>query len=299
MASRSRQWLDFLLLFLLLQAARPLPRSWALALGRSLGDFVWRVVRFRRSIVLDNIRHAFAAERDEDGVRAIARSFYRNLGMTLMEFLKLPTMKPGEIEALVDIEGVEHLHGLMAGGGAILVSGHFGNWEYVGARAAALGNPISFIVKTQHNPRVDRIQNDIRARAGVGIIRTGASIKDMIRALKRGEFIGMLADQDAGKDGVFVEFLGRRASVLKGAGYLSWRLNVPLVTAYGYRQPDGRHLLVVDPPVYPDRNLEEDVAVHRLTEHHVRRLEAAVRRAPDHYYWVHRRWKTRPPEETT
>jgi len=286
------------MLYLMMQVARPLPRQWALAWGRALGDFVWKVVGFRRDIVLDNIRHAFGHEMDEAGVRNIARSFYRNLGMTLMEFLKLPHMKTGEIDDLVEIEGLEYLDELKTGGGAIFVSGHFGNWEYTGARAAALGIPVSFMVKTQHNPHVDRIQNDIRARAGVGIIRTGASVKEMIRALRRGEFIGMLADQDAGKDGVFVDFLGRPASVLKGAGYLSWRLKVPLITAYTFRQQDGHHLLVVDPPVYPDRNLGEEDAVRRLTEHHVQRLEAAVRRAPDHFYWVHRRWKTSPPKET-
>jgi KDO2-lipid IV(A) lauroyltransferase len=292
--------LDFFLLWLLFQAARPLPRPWALAVGRGLGDFVWSVVRFRRAIVLDNIRHAFGEERGEAGVRAIARAFYRNLGMTLLEFLKLPHLKPGEIDSLVDVEGVEHLRAVeRAGGGAIFVSGHFGNWEYMGARSATLGIPVSFIVKTQHNAQVDRMQNRIRTGAGIGIIRTGASIKDMIRSLKQGGLIAMLADQDAGKDGVFVEFLGRQASVLKGAGYLSWRLNVPLVTCFIFRQPDGRHLAVVDPPVQPDRNLGQDEAVRRLTEHHVRCLEAAVRRAPDHYYWVHRRWKTRPPEETT
>jgi KDO2-lipid IV(A) lauroyltransferase len=295
-ASRPRQWFDFALLYLVFQAARPLPRSWLLAVGRGLGTLVWRVIRFRREVVLDNLRHAFGTERDEAALHTLAHAFYRNLGMTFMEFLILPRLDRERVADLVEIEGREHLEAVLAGGrGGLLVSGHFGNWEYLGARIAALDVPVNFIVKTQHNPRVDRVQNDIRRRAGVGVIRAGAPIKEMFRALRRQEFIAMLADQDAGPDGVFTEFLGRPAAVFRGAAYLAWKLDIPLVTGFIFRRPGGGHLAVIDPPVEADRSLPEDEAVQRLTEHHVRRLEAAVRRAPDHYYWVHRRWKTRPP----
>ena len=299
MASRPRQWLDYGLLVLLFQLARPLPRGWALAWGRGLGRFFGGVVRFRRGVVLDNLRHAFGGERDEADLQDLANSFYRNLGMTLMEFLRLPHLQPGEIEELVDVVGSEHLESVLAGGrGGLLVSGHFGNWEYMGARIAALGVPVNFIAKTQHNLQVDRMQNEIRRGAGLGVIRMGADIKEMIRALRRREFIGMVADQDAGTEGVFTEFLGRQASVFRGAAYLAWKLNVPMVTGFIFRQPDGRHRVEVNPPLAPDRELPEEEAVSLLTEYHVRALEAAVRRAPDHYYWVHRRWKTRPPGET-
>ena len=300
MTSPARQRLDFALLYALYVLARPLPRRWLLALGGALGTFVWRVVGFRRAVVLDNLRHAFGHERGEPQLRALAAAFYRNLGMTLMEFLALPRLSAADIVGLVDIEGAEYLESIRRlGRGGLLVSGHFGNWELLGARIAAEGQPVNFIVKTQHNERVDRMQNRIRRRIGIGTIRAGASIREMIRALRRQEWIGLLADQDAGADGVFCEFLGRQASVFRGAAYLAWKLDCPLLTGFIYRGADGRHLVRIDPPVEPDRSLTEEEAVRRLTEVHVRRLEAAVRRAPEQYFWVHRRWKTRPQGETT
>jgi KDO2-lipid IV(A) lauroyltransferase len=299
MTSRPRQLFDYGLLYFLFLVARPLPRGFLLATGRGLGTFVWRVVRFRRSIVLDNLRHAFGEEMNERELKTLAQSFYRNLGMTLMEFLSFPRLKKEDFLNLVEIRGMEHFtRTVTEGGGALLVSGHFGNWEMMGARVAAEGQPVSFIVKEQTNAGVDRIQNDIRHRAGIGTIRSGGtSIREMIRALRRKELIGLVGDQDAGPEGYFTEFLGRPASVFRGTAYFAWKLKVPIVTGFIFRQPDGRHVVEVDPPFAAEPDWDEETAVARLTEIHVARLEAAIRKAPDQYYWLHRRWKTRPPRE--
>lgn len=299
MTSRPRQLLDYSLLYLLFLLARPLPRSFLLALGRGLGTFVWKVVRFRREVVLDNLRHAFGEEMDEREINDLAFSFYRNLGMTLMEFLSLPGLKKDDFLELVEIEGQEYFQDIVSGGsGALLVSGHFGNWEMMGARVAAEGQKVSFIVKEQTNARVDRIQNDIRHRSGIGTIRSGgASIREMIKALRNQELIGLVGDQDAGPEGYFTEFLGRQASVFRGTAYFAWKLKVPIITGFIFRQPDGRHKLMVDPPFAAEPDWDEETAVARLTEIHVQRLEAAIRKAPEQYFWLHRRWKTRPPGE--
>lgn len=298
MTSRVRQKLDFAILYSLFLLAGPLPRRLLLAVGRGLGDFVWAVVRFRRQIVLANLEACFGQELDPAQLRRLARRFYRNLGMTLMEFLAIPRLRPDQVEQLVELEGREHLDAVMAGGrGGLLVSGHFGNWELLAARLAAAGYKVNYIAKSQANPEVDRIQNEIRARAGIGILRSGSDVKAMVLALRRREFIGLLADQDAGKDGVFTPFLGRPASVFRGTAYLAWKLKCPIVTGHILRRPDGRHVTVIEPAVFPDQQWDEETAVARLTEIHVQRLEAAVRKAPDHYFWLHRRWKTRPPEE--
>jgi len=300
MTSRLRQHLDFGVLYLLFLVARPLPRRLLLATGRGLGTLVWRVFRFRREVVLANLTGAFGSELDADEIRRLAHAFYRNLGMTLMEFLRSPHMKQEDVRDLVSIEGTENLQAVVdRGRGGLLVSGHFGNWELLGARMVAEGHQVSFIVKTQSNPEVDRIQNDIRRRAGVGIIRSGASIKEMILALRRQEFIGLLGDQNAGADGIFTDFLGRSASVFRGTAYLAWKLKCPILTGFIFRQPDGRHVARIDPPIDPDPDWDEETAVRHLTEMHVQRLAAAVRKSPEQYFWVHRRWKTRPPEEAS
>jgi KDO2-lipid IV(A) lauroyltransferase len=301
MTSRPRQLFDYGILYFLFLLARPLPRGFLLATGRGIGTFVWKVVGYRREVVLDNLRHAFGAEMDEEALRDLAHRFYRNLGMTLMEFLAFPRMKPEDFRELVDIEGREYFLDTVAeGSGALLVSGHFGNWEMMGARMAAEGQKVSFIVKEQTNARVDRIQNDIRHRAGIGTIRSGgAAIKDMVRALRRKELIGLVGDQDAGPDGYFTEFLGREASVFRGPAYFSWKLKVPIITGFMFRKADGHHVVEMDPPFSADPDWDEETAVARLTEIHTQRLEAAIRKAPEQYFWLHRRWKTRPPDKLT
>ncbi len=298
MASAARQRLDYWLLYCLFLLARPLPRPLLLAVGRGLGRLVHSVFRFRRGIVEDNLRQALAGTGEAGHTAAIAAAFYRHLGMTLMEFLAFPRLDHRQVVDLVDIQGQENLDAVLARGqGGLLVSGHFGNWEMLGARIAASGNKIHFVVKSQANAQVDAIQNDIRRRVGVGILRTDSGVKEMVKALRRGEFIAMLADQDAGKDGLFLDFLGRPASVFRGPAYLAWKLKCPLITGHILRQPGGRHLAVIEEPVFPEADWDEETAVLRLSEIHVKRLAAAVRKTPDHYYWLHRRWKTRPPEE--
>jgi len=267
MASTPRQWLDFTVLYTLFLAARPLPRTWLLAIGRGLGSLVWYVFRFRRGVVLDNLRQAFGAELDEAAIRDQARRFYRNLGMSLMEFLGLPSLSHDDLFGLVDIEGKEHFDAVLKDGrGAILVTGHFGNFEYLGARLAAEGVTMSFLAKAQRNARVTTLQNRIRENLGVG---SPGSTKAMIRALRSRELVGMLADQNAGPDGLLLPFLGRPAYVFRGPAYLAWKLDVPILTGFIYRRPDGGHVIRADPPVYPDRDLPEDQAVLALTEYHV------------------------------
>jgi len=300
MTSRPRQWFDFLLLYGLFLLARPLPRRFLLAVGRGLGSLTWHVFGYRREVVLDNLRHAFGSEQDEAGLQRLALRFYRNLGMTLMEFLVFPRLRRRDFLELVEVEGARHIQAVAREGrGGLFVTGHYGNWELLAARAAAAGFKVTAAAKTQSNPMVDRIQNDIRRRAGVGILRTDSGVKAMLKAIRRGEMIALVADQDAGSEGFFVDFLGRPASFFKGPALFAYRTGVPLVTVFIQRLPDLRHRIVFEPPVRVDPSWDEETAVRELTRHHAARLEAAVRRAPEQYFWVHRRWKTQPPSGGT
>lgn len=275
-----------------------LPRRALLWLGRGLGVLVWRGGLYRREVVRDNLRQSFGqlgeAQRD-----AIAAGFFRHLGTNLMEFLLLGRLDRGRIADWVDLEGLEHYRAAAdAGRGVLLVTGHFGNWELLAARLGAEGIPVTFLGKSQTNARSDRLLNATRARAGVRVLRAGGPLKEMVVALRRGEVIGLAADQDAGPDGCFVPFLGREASFFRGAAYFAWKLKAPIISAMIFRQPDGRHRLELGPPYAPEPAWDEPTAVARLTEIFAQRLEAAVRRAPEQYFWTHRRWKTRPPKET-
>jgi KDO2-lipid IV(A) lauroyltransferase len=275
-----------------------LPRRTLLGLGRGLGALVWRRGLYRREVVRDNLRRAFG-ELDEAERDAIAAGFFRHLGTNLVEFLLLGRLSRDQIRDWVDLEGLENYRTAAAAGhGVLLVTGHFGNWELLAARLGAEGLPVTFLGKSQTNERSDRLLGATRARAGVRVLRAGGPLKEMVVALRRGEVIGLAADQDAGPDGCFVPFLGREASFFRGAAYFAWKLKAPVISAMMFRQPDGRHRLELGPPYAPDPEWDEPTAVPRLTEIFAQRLEAAVRRAPDQYLWTHRRWKTRPPKET-
>lgn len=296
MASRLRQKLDLGLLMALYGLARPLPLGWLRAFGRGLGDFAWKVVGYRRAVVLDNLTHAFGDERSPAEIRDLARAFYRNLGMTLMEFLAFPRFDREDIRRMVRLENPEHLETIVEmGKGALLVSGHFGNWEFYGARIAGEDVPVSFMIKPQSNREVDRIQNRIRHRAGIGTIRAGTQVKQMVRALRNRELVAMLADQDAGPDGYFTGFLGRTASVFRGPAHFAWKLDIPILPGFIFRQPDGNHVGRLLPPIIPDSRWTAQEAMEQLTRANVALLEAAIREAPEQYFWVHRRWKTQPP----
>ena len=111
-----------------------------------------------------------------------------------------------------------------------------------------------------------------------------------------GEFVALLGDQDAGRKGQFVDFLGRPASVNRGVATMAMKARCPIIMAFVFRQPDGSHVMRVEPPLEIDPAWSEEEGIARLTERHTARLEAAVREAPDQYYWIHRRWKTQPPD---
>ncbi len=293
-----RWWLEYASLYFLFLIARLLPQRALVPWGRRLGLTVYRLLPIRRSVVLENLRAAFGAERSEQEIRALARRFYGELGVTLLEFFSLWGLSREKIRRRVEIQGREHLDACRAQGqGAVLISGHFGNWELLGAAMVAYGYPTHYLIKSQANPYVDRMHNEIRRRAGIGVIRQGLSVRQLVYALRRGEFVGILSDQDAGRQGIFLPFLGRPAAVARGPAYMAWRTRVPLLVGVIFRGDDGRHRAEFTAPVYPDPSWDEETAVRELTRIQTERLEAFIRRHPEHYFWVHRRWKTQPLQD--
>lgn len=299
MSSPARQRFDFAVLQALLALSRLLPRGALLALGRGLGTLVWRRGLYRREVVRENLRHALGATHDPAARDAVGEAFFRHLATNLMEFLLLRRSSPERVRQWVEIAGLDNYRAALADGhGVILVSGHFGNWELMGPRLTGAGVDVTFLAKPQSNARAERLLSQTRARAGMRVLPTGGAFRELQARLGRGEVIGMIVDQDAGPDGCFVPLLGRPASFHRGMARLALQTGAPVVSGFIFRLPGGRHRLEIGPPIRPEPGLPEPEAVRRLTETFAQRLEAAVRRQPEMYVWTHRRWKTRPPEET-
>lgn len=263
--------------------------------GAALGWFAWRVLRVRRRVVLDNIGRSFP---DADGaaVDAIALESYRQYGMSLMEFGAFRGLSREKLIGMVEIEGMESLDAALShGSGGILFSGHFGNWELLGALIARCGYPIHVTDTNHSNKRVHDLISDLRIRQGMKIIAPGEPISGNLRILSENGFIAYLADQDARHHGIFVDFFGRPASTVRGPAVCAVRLGCPIVATFLIREGCDRHCAVFEAPMWPDRSLASGEAVHELTQRFTRLLERYVREYPGQYFWMHRRWKTAPP----
>ena len=267
--------------------------SWerARAVGERLGAGA-RGLGLRRRVAQENLALAFphwsAAERER-----VLREHYRELGRGGAEYAHLDRLARAPLgEVFVDTAGIEVLEPLR-GRGAILLSGHYSNFELMGAMVARL-NPVDFLVKPLSNAGVERLIAGRRAEAGVGCISTSDGTRGVYEALAAGRWVAILADQDARQRGLFVPFFGRPASTAAGPARMSLRTGAPIVMGFAVRRPDGRFDLQVEGPLGLAEPEAPD-AVLRLTAIHAALLEARVRAHPELWFWLHRRWKTCAP----
>jgi KDO2-lipid IV(A) lauroyltransferase len=263
-------------------------------IGRGLGRFAWRALRARRGVVVDNISRSFpgaSAERvDEIGLES-----YEQYGMSLMEFAAFRTLSRRKIGGIVRAEGMEHIDAaLEKGKGAVLFSGHFGNWELLGAFVARSGYPLHVTDTNHSNELTHRIITGLRVRQGMEVIAPDEPLSRMAELLSGNKIVSYLADQDARRDGIFVDFLGRPASTVRGPAIFAIRKGCPIVALFLIREGTDRHRAVVEPPIWPDPRLKGSEAIRDLTQRYTDVLERYVRAHPGQYFWMHRRWKTKP-----
>ena len=272
-----------------------LPAGLARELGAVLGSLAFSVVRVRRDVTLRQLEAALGPAVPRRALARIALAAYRNFGRMTFEYARFPRLSRSEIERTVRVTGGEHLRSALAGGkGVILVAAHFGNWE-LAATLATMCYPVSFLVGEQHNTLVDGLMNRLRQGFGVETIPLTGSLRGVFRALRANRIVAMLSDQDAGRSGIFVEFFGRPASTPYGPGRFAVATGAPLIPGVAVRHPGGRHELVIAPPVpAPPEGTPSDEAARLLTQAYTAAFEGFIRDHPDHYFWMHRRWKTRP-----
>lgn len=264
------------------------------ALAAAVGRFAYRTLRIRADVAEDQLRRAFP-ERDEAWIRDVARGAYEHLGREAVMLIRLSRLGRDAVIAATDVEGFEAFQAALAeGNGALIVTGHLGNWEVGGAGMAARGVPVDAVARPQGNPLVDRLINDARARLGMTVIPMGGATKRALRSLRTGRAVALVADQDARRRGVFVPFFGRPASSHRGPALLALRSGAPVFAAVATRLPDGRYrirLRRIPVPVDDPARQEREVIAALASA-----LESWIREDPDQYLWQHRRWKTRPLE---
>ncbi len=273
---------------------RLLPWESSLRLGDWVGTFTFRVLKVRRKVALDNLRRAFP-EKTHEELERIAHRAYRNFVKMTIEYIRFPDLSPQKVLQMVRIPDTSLLEWAKRNGrGLILVGGHFGNWELMGAAIRALGYPEAFLVGEQHNKLIDNLMNQYRQRMGIAIIHMGAAVRGVIKALREGRCVALLSDQDAGKNGVFVSYFGHPASTPRGPAVFSLKTGAPIIFGSAVREDHAYHRVYLDlaAPGAVGELSEENI--QRLTQAYTSILERYVRQYPDHWFWMHRRWKTLP-----
>jgi len=263
--------------------------------GATLGVAAGELARVRRDLVEANLRRAFP-EKDDDWRRRVASASYRHLGREALAMAALGARSADEIRERTPIRGWEALEPAIARGrGVVMVTAHLGNWELGGASLAVRGIGVDAVVQRQRNRLVDREIVRTREALGVRIIDRRHASRLVLPALRAGRVVGFVADQDAGRNGVFVPFFGSPASTHRGAALFAIRADAPLFVGVAVRMADGRYdCRAVE--IVTDRSGPLDEAILRITAAFTKQIEDEVRTAPEQYFWLHRRWKTRPPQ---
>ena len=296
LGKRVRHRLELAGVRFLVALPRIFPLKLSVKLGGLLGIAGFDIFRIRRRVTLDNLQRAFGDRFSENEKVRIGRRSYVHFAKSIVEFASLGRLKKEDYLRIVRVEGIENIRDPLAKGqGVIAVTGHFGSWELLGAGVAARDFSADFLVGEQTNELVNNLMNDLRRAAGIGIIERGIAARGVFDSLKKGRIVALLADQDARKGGVFVDFFGTPASTFQGPAQFAYRTGCPIVCCYIVRRGDETHDAYFLPPIVPKKDAERDAEIMRLTREHTKILEDYVTRFPDHYFWAHRRWKTKPP----
>jgi KDO2-lipid IV(A) lauroyltransferase len=217
----------------------------------------------------------------------------------LADFAHFPFWNRDNIERLIIYDGFEnYAQAKDQGKGVLFLTAHFGNWELSSFAHGVYGYPLNFIVRELDNPLIDALINRYRCLSGGRAIEKRDSAREVLRAFRRGEAVGILADQNMlASDGVFVDFFGRSACTTPGPARLAQRAGVPVVLGLViWDAKIKKYRLRFDPVEWIKRDdPEEEVLVN--TANFTRLIEQYIRRYPEQWLWVHRRWKTRPPGE--
>jgi Kdo2-lipid IVA lauroyltransferase/acyltransferase len=272
-----------------------LPLGLAQRAGDALGGLVFHLARKERKKALLSLGRAFPEKSDAQRL-ALARACFRHLGRCAFEAAVAERLSAAQFDALVEVpEGVRAmlLRAHKKGKGVVAVTGHVGHWELLGWSFVRQGIPLHVIAQQNVDARLTRLSVDFREKGNVHTVLRGVpgAAVGMLRALRRGDALGLLVDQDTRVQSVCVPFFGTLASTPRAPADLALRSGAATVVVFLQRGPDGRyHFSGEELEVVRTGNAEADVVA--LTRAYSAAIETAVRRAPEQWVWMHQRWKT-------
>ena len=272
-------------------------RIWLFA-GKCLGFLSYLADSRHRKIILANLRFAYGSEKGEKEIRSLARRIYMQFGMTGHEWIRLKDISPEELSDFVHVEGKEHLiSAKKKNRSVILLSAHFGNWEYAHLFYANTINKLTFIVRKIDNPLLEKERIAYNQRAGINIVYKENGLREAIRNLKRGMDLVIFADQNVNlREGIPCYFFGKKASTISLVPALAKKFHVPVVPMFTVRCRDKLHHRIIFLPELEFGPDKSEGGILKSTQLQNNAIEQAVRMHPDHWLWFHRKWKCYYPE---
>ena len=270
------------------------PLGLALWIGRCGGYFACCVNSKRRAIAYANLKSAFP-EKGTAEIKKILKAHYENLGMSVIELLKFSAMGKGYLDRYVEISGVKNIdEAIQRRKGLIFLTAHFGNWEIASLAVSSRGYAMSVFAREQKYTKLNDILNKNRKMTGCRVVTKGFSIREIIKTLKDNGMIGMLGDQDAGANGVFVNFLNRPASFAPGAVIFALKTGAKTLPSFIRRIGNSKHLVEINESLELVDTGERDKDVRENLKAISRIMEDYIKRFPDQWLWSHKRWKSTP-----
>ncbi len=295
-----RGWLETAALAPPWAILRALPFERSVRVGAAVGSIVMTLDRRNRAIATRNLEIAFP-DMDPVAHRDIRAAAYRNFGRMVAEWVHFFDLSPGNIERYAIYENRENWEEairMSAGRGILVLTGHFGNFELLSLAHSLHGNPVAIVQRPNRNPILDRAVAARRLRHGnLTISRKGAG-REVLRLLRQDWMVAVPLDLDV-RHGIFVDFFSRKASTSDALARLALATRAPVLPAFMVREGiSTRHRITFLPPIEVVRMGDRDEARRHYTQQFSTIIEDMIRRHPDHWNWIHRRWKTRPPGET-
>jgi len=294
-----REWVEYAAVWVLLKALGVMPRRVARAFAAFVTSVLFFLLPRLQKTPEFNLQLAFPdwtdAQREE-----VTRKMVRNLGWMAAEFAHFPSLTKDNIDQVVILEGHEHfLEGQRRGKGVLYLTGHIGAWELSSFAHALYGYPLHYMARPLDNKRLDALVNQYRCSSGNRPIFKNESARVMLRILKDSGTVGILADQNTmPEEGVFVDFFGKSACTTTGIARVALHTGAAVVPGYAYWDDTiQKYRLRFEPPVEMLRTGDTERDVLENTQRFANVIEGIIRKHPDQWVWVHKRWKTRPEGE--